>query len=163
MKSGIIMTRDNTKKLMGGLAMLTAKEVLVGIPAPEASRSGVGPINNAALGYIHENGAPEANIPQRPFLVPGVASVNHKTAAYFRQAGDYALKGDRSGYERALNAAGQTAATAAQRKITAGPFVALRPSTLSARRRRGRTGTRPLIDTGQLRRALTYVIRARTK
>jgi hypothetical protein len=44
--------------------------------------------------------------------------------------------------------------------ITAGQgFAPLAAATLAARRRKGRTGTKPLIDTGQLRRAITYVLR----
>jgi hypothetical protein len=31
--------------------------------------------------------------------------------------------------------------------------------TLERRRAKGRTGTKPLIDTGQLRNAITYVLR----
>ncbi len=46
-------------------------------------------------------------------------------------------------------------------KITSGPFVPLAPATLRARKAKGRTGEKPLIDTGQLRAAYTYVIRAK--
>lgn len=181
MKTGVQTTKNNTKKVLAGIQRLPSLDVLVGIPSDhDESRKGyitssnmrtqaAGPhqvlsdVTNAQLGYIHENGAPEANIPQRPFLLPGIRDEQTKIASYLKQGAQAHLDGDLPRVERALHAAGLTGVKGAQRRISNGPFAPLKASTLRARRRRGRTGTQPLIDTNQLRRSLSYVIRSKRK
>lgn len=161
MKSGVFITKDRLKKVLGAIATLPAHDVLVGVPGDTSDRSGA--ITNAALAYIHDNGAPEANIPARPFMRPGIADAKTDIADRFKQVGTSLLSGNQGGAERALHAAGLAAQASIRRKINTGPFLPLAPSTLAARRRRGRTGDKPLIDTGQLRNSITYVVRANTK
>ena len=48
--------------------------------------------------------------------------------------------------------------SAVQAEITDGAFAPLAERTIKGRLRRGRTGTKPLIDTGQYRRAFQYTI-----
>lgn len=149
------------------LKVLGERRVLVGVPSKTAGRKEDDegnplPITNAALGYIHENGVPELNIPARPFLVPGVASASKVIQSRLKQAGRYTLDGKPDAADKALIATGIVAAQAVQKKITDGPFVPLAPRTLAQRKAKGRTGEKPLIDTGQLRRAITYVVRNTT-
>jgi hypothetical protein len=63
----------------------------------------------------------------------------------------------------AQNKAGLIAESSVRKKINEGPFEPLAPKTLQERKRRGRTGEKPLIDTGQLRNSVTYVIRPKGK
>ena len=77
--STVRVIRDKTANLRDALRKLTQDVVLVGIPAAEDGRDGE-PMGNAAIGYIQENGSAAANIPPRPFLVPGVRSVADKCA-----------------------------------------------------------------------------------
>lgn len=158
MKSGVSMTKNKLKIIVSRMRTMTGRTVLVGIPSDKAMRQGGAP-TNAMLGYIHEFGAPEANIPARPFLLPGIRAVKDKVAGYLKQSSIAALKGDSGKADRAMGAAGLVAVSSIQRQFTSGSFAPLKPSTLKARRRRGRTGTRPLIDTGQLRRSITFVLR----
>jgi phage gpG-like protein len=155
----VTVTKDITKDIAAATRKLAATRVMVGIPAIKAGRDDGEPINNAELGYIHENGAPEAHIPARPFLMPGINNKVEVITDQLEAAGRAALEGNAISMNRYLNAAGLVGADAVKRKITTGPFVPLAESTLAARRRRGRTGTKPLLDTGQLRAAITYVIR----
>lgn len=154
---------DRVSGVLAGINVLGTTRVMVGIPAAEATRSddddAASGINNAALGYIHDNGAPEANIPARPFLEPGIRAVQDKIEAGLRTAADAAMAGRPEAVDRAYHAIGLKAQAAVRSKITTGPFVELKPRTLANRRRRGRNGTKPLIDTGQLRNAIAYVIR----
>lgn len=159
MKSGVFVTVDKVKRIARSLSTLPATQVLVGVPSEKAPREEGQPITNAELGYIHEFGSPESNIPARPFLFPGIRNATPRFEGYLRQGARAALDGNESGIGRALSAAGQVAASAVQTKITTGPFVPLAAATLAARRARGRTGTKPLIDTGQLRRSITWVLR----
>lgn len=161
--------RDGVPKLRGDLARLTHDRVLVGVPAEEALRrpepgEKSGPINNAALAWIHDHGAPGANIPARPFMGPGIANVQPAVTAEFRRCASSLLSGAPVDVTVTLRRVGLIAQDAIKLKINIGPFIPLAPATLAARRRRGRTGTTPLIDSAQMRNSITFVIRsARTQ
>lgn len=164
MKSDIISKKSiDVKKLMKALKSLPHKNVLVGIPSDKSNRKAeVGEkadITNAELGYIHEYGAPEKNIPARPFLIPGVEEVKPQVIKYFKEAGKAAVEGNITQIEKYFHMAGLAAQNTVRAKINNGDFEPLSEVTLRLRRSRGRTGTRPLIDTGQLRNSITYVIR----
>lgn len=163
MKTGLALVRDNAKKVVGTLQALFVPDVLVGIPAETGQRKDTTEPSNAMIGFINEFGAPEMNIPARPHLIPGIRDAKEKITSYLGQAGKYALAGDAAGMSRALHAAGMTAQNSVQRRIQTGPFEPLAPATLSARRSRGRTGEKPLLDTGQYRNAIKYVIRSNGK
>lgn len=151
---------------MKALTALTRKDVLVGVPEGTRQRRS-GPINNAALAYIHDNGSPQQNIPQREFLRPGIKMVQDDIATRFRQTARKALDGNVEDVEKGLNAAGLIAQKAVRRKITVGPFAPLKSATIKARSRRhkGRTSKKvtPLLDTGQLRHAVNFVIADKKK
>lgn len=159
----VIKTIDHTADLLRSIKYLSDRHTLVGVPAEKAPRDAKGakgtPINNATIAYIQNYGSPAANIPARPFMEPGIKNAEAQIAEQMKKASTAAGNGDQSGVDRGLNSAGIVAATSIKAKITDGPFVPLAPSTLRARRSRGRKGTRPLIDTGQLRNSITYVVR----
>lgn len=156
--SGVKITLDKVPEALKALRYLDEMRVLVGVPSSKAGRRD-GPINSAAIGFIQENGAPERNLPARPFLIPGVKSIEKVVIPRFKDAGNAVLSADPARAEKQFNAIGLIGQNAVRKKITDGPFAALSPRTLSARRSRGRTGEKPLIDTGQLRQAISYVIR----
>ncbi|HDL6510475.1 TPA: hypothetical protein PXI76_002798 [Yersinia enterocolitica] len=144
-------------------------------------------IGNAQIGYINEYGSPAQNIPARPHLQPGVQSVQDKTIAKLKQAAQAVFDGNSAAAEKALNQAGLIASDAVRRYMTITNLIPLADSTLAARARRGRKGAirelarrdgegslmekneqgqlisntnaRPLIDQGQYRRAITYIVR----
>ena len=161
MKNGVFVTKDKVKAMLAALSILPSKEVLVGFPHDGSSRNDGTPLSNAELGYIHNFGAPEANIPQREFMAPGIAAVQDRITALFAQAGKASLAGKPDQVDKILHAIGLTAKAGVQNKLNQGPFLPLAPATLRARRARGRSGSKPLIDTGQLRNAVTYVVRRR--
>lgn len=163
MKSGVTVLLDRTQEIAKSLAALADQSVLVGIPSDKNSRDAdgtPGPITNAELGYLHENGMPEMNIPARPTLLPGVKGSKGEWLHYLRDAASEALAGNSSGVDKNLSAAGLTAVNAVRAYITdSSNYVALSAVTIANRLRKGRTGTKPLIDTGQFRKAFTYVVR----
>lgn len=186
-KKSLTVVRDNTRLIPQAIDALASNRVMIGVPATTASRKDTEgqPINNATLMYIHENGAPEANIPARPVLHPAAQSIQPQIARMLKQAGKFALDGNMVGALHQLQAIGLLGQNAMRERITEGPFAPLSPKTIAARaakrgtkRRKGEqkyldlvaggmapaqaqtaAGIRPLIDTGQLRTALTYVIR----
>jgi phage gpG-like protein len=153
------ITTDNVAKVLASIQELAGKQVLVGIPATKAEREDGEPINNAQLGYIHEYGAPASNIPARPFLIPGVAHAQESINNHLQKAAKAAMSGNDEKVDTELNATGLIAQAGARNEINNGNFEALSARTLADRRKRGRTGDKPLIDTGQLRNSITYVIR----
>lgn len=185
MKSGVKITgSDKLKALQRNVKLLPGMQVLVGIPGENAEREG--DLTNAQLGYIHEFGAPEANVPARPFLIPGIESVRPRIERHLMAAAKVGLTGKtaRADSMKYLNAAGMTAVNGVRAYMTRGVPPPLADSTL--RRRAGRrkgsghrinkgsaaelkaraagaepsmASVKPLIDTGQLRAAVTYVIR----
>lgn len=177
MSSGVKVTKDNVAAVMKSIAALNKSRVMVGVPSETAGRDDGGPVNNAEIGYIMETGDPSHNIPARPFLVPGVNSVRDEIADRFRTAGKRALDGDVAVIDKMLSAIGMVGQQAIQNKIKNGPFAPLAESTLRNRARRGRKGAakellsraagndpdnsnaRPLIDTGELLKSITYVLR----
>lgn len=152
------VTKDRVGDILKAVRALTEKEVLIGVPSTTAGRDDT-PINNAEIGYLMEFGSPAQNIPPRPFLVPGVEAAQAKVIPHLKQAGVSALEGKAGSVDQGFEAAGMIAASAVKQKITEGPFTPLAPRTIAARRARGKTSEKPLIDTGQLRRAVTYVVR----
>ena len=161
-------TKDRLPDVLAAIKALTKSEVLIGVPhenaprsdAEDAARKASGePITNAEIGYINEFGSPEVNIPARPHLIPGVESVKDKVASILGNGARKALSGDPGAAQTALTKAGLAGETAVKDRINEGPHVPLAPATLAARRRRGRTGEKPLVDTGQYRNSITHVVR----
>ena len=148
------ITHDRVDEVFRAVARLDSHAVYIGFPGETQSRS-EGGINNPTLAYIHEHGAPGANIPARPFLEPGVENARDDILRAFEAAVRRALGGDRTALTNMLDLAGVIGVRAVQDKIMAGPFAPLQPRTIARKK-----SSRPLIDTGQLRQAVTYVVRA---
>ena len=160
--SHMVVRVDRVDEMIASVQELTRREILVGIPQATAGRQGEPggePVDNATLGYIHEFGSPDANIPPRPFLIPGVQEARDQIGKRLEAAARQAIDGNTEAMDDQMSAAGMVAQSAVRRKITEGPHTPLSPRTLAKRRAKGRTGERPLIDTGQLRRSITYVVR----
>jgi phage gpG-like protein len=158
------MTYDGVRRAMDSINRLGASRVLVGVPAENGGRTpepgSDEKINNAALGYIHENGSPAANIPARPFLMPGIREAQEPIADLLESDIRKTLtaRGATRNPDQTLHAVGILAQNAVRKRLTDGPHAPLHPVTIKKRQARGRKGTRPLIDTGQLRNAITYVV-----
>ena len=168
MKNIAKLITNRLPRLKVSFDKLTKKEVLVGYPQdraverkqdPDQPRS---PMNNATLAYIHDNGSPAANIPARPFMKPGIEAASVRIVAQFKIAAARAIHADDSAVEQGLNKAGLIAQASVRNTINEGIPPPLVESTLAARRRRGRMGTKQLVDTGQLRNAVNYVIREKS-
>ena len=148
---------DGLERILQAIQTLTTKEVLVGIPHGEP-RSDTD-MTNAQIGYLQETGSPAMNLPERPFLVPGVEAVQDKTGQQLIKAVDAALKGNSLSVENCLNRAGMIAQNNVRSVINSGDFEPLSEATLKARKLAGKKREKPLIDTGQLRNSITYVIK----
>ena len=155
-RTGLEILHDGLPDMLRRMAAVAQRDVLVGIPAGEQRDDGP---TNAEIGYQNEFGSPAQNIPARPHLIPGVAAVQDKAVARLTQAASAAATGRMSDAERHLHAAGLIAQSSVRRTLTTAAYRPLSERTLAERRARGRTGTKPLIDTGQYRNSITYVVR----
>lgn len=180
-KSFVRIEKDNVPDLAKILADLADVMVLVGIPQENTRRPGE-PITNAEIGFIHNFGAPEANIPQREFMAPGIHVVLPQITDGLRTAALAALDGNKSNMEGALHAVGIVAATSIKKTIIADIPPPLAPATVAARIARRKSpswrakrrklvaanvaANKPpgagiftaLIDTASLLNSITYVI-----
>lgn len=185
-KTGLTIVHDHVAALDRAFNYIADTRVAVGIPSTRAGRENEDgqDINNAALGYIHENGAPEVGLPPRPHLIPGILRVQSQTEAGLRRAAEAAMDGDQPAAERSLNAVGLRAASSVKQVLREGVPPPIQDDTIRNRRfgrqtksmrpgekeelRRRASGqapamdlVKPLINSAQLLNSYTYVLRKR--
>lgn len=139
----------NLHKLIKQIDGLDKKIVKVGLPDSPHEDSG---LTVAQLGAVHEYGAPGAGIPERPFLAN---SIKAKTGDLKRLNAvniTLILRGAKS-VDNALGQMGAMAQGIVQQYIVDGDFAPLSPVTIA---RKG--SSKPLIDTGQMRQSVSYVV-----
>jgi hypothetical protein len=140
-KTGTTVNINKVPEVLAAMRFLAGNRVLVGIPAEKNEREdedgNTTPIGNAAIGFIQENGDPEMHLPARPWLKPGVATVNDQTTIALKKAGKAALDGDKGKAQKIYIAIGLRAQGAVQRYMrNSGNFEPLSERTLEARRAR---------------------------
>jgi hypothetical protein len=179
---------DNSDKVAAAIKRLANTTIMVGIPSDQEQphyyegggqakgtekRTDI-PVGNANLGYIHETGAPGANIPARPWLAIGVRNSQREWVAYMRRAGQLAFAGKMDDAQKAWHAAGQKAVEGAKSRIESNIPPPLSEVTVARRRQRsaGSTyrrqattadDTTALIDTAQMINSVAYIVRYRGK
>lgn len=167
MKSGLTVKTDRTNEFKRALKELVKEQVRVGVPAEEAAREPApgepATMNNAALAFMNDQGSPAANIPARPFMEPGIRAAQDVIEATYAKAAKAVLDNPGSApsiMDAAHHRAGLAAQDAIQGKIEGGIGPPLAESTMAERRRRyGAAATdTPLIDTAQMKNAITYVV-----
>lgn len=163
---------------------LEKNQVYVGIPQATTDRPTPG-ITNAELMYIHTNGSPLRNIPARPVIEPAIEANGNRQmiAEELKHAAERALLQDPAGMQVYLKRAGFVGMTAAKDWFTdsRNGWPPNKPSTIRNKLRtlRGKDYTdamdildeyiadptrdvsgidTPLIDTGELRRSITFVV-----
>ncbi len=142
----------------------SSPQVSVGIMADGKPRTDESPLTNAEIGAVHEYGAPDAGIPTRPWLRPGVA----KNSAQYVEAISKAVKAEVEGrggsMVQALGLVGAKAAADVRNYVTQGPEItptnaASTKKRKEAKTRKGSKGkTRTLVDTSQMIRGVTWKV-----
>jgi hypothetical protein len=152
-----VKVENNETFIKEAIEKLSKSDVLVGIPQKESSRQGE-KINNAELLFIHTNGSPLRGIPARPVLQPAIEQKTTKLfiIQYLNEAAKSMLNGNEAQFMSSLNAAGMIAQNAA-REWFVNPnnnWPPNKPATIKAKK-----SDRPLIDTGEMRKSIVYVVR----
>lgn len=134
---------------------LSKVDVLIGIPQEANAREDGGPIGNAALLMLHTVGSPVQNIPPRPTIQPTIAKhkrfITDKLKSAMREY-------SKTGNDGKLRALGMYISSQVKEFIN-DPGNGLTPNSPRTIRQKG--SALPLVDTGELRNSITYVIRKR--
>lgn len=155
----IEVTYDGFKQMMNGLDWIENSGVYVGVPEDESSREDE-EITNAELLFIHTNGSLINNVPARPVVEPAIKNDSARLSKMLGQAFVYALSGDFSRASDQLKKTGMRGQKVVRAWFTnpKNNWPPNSPGVATAKRKKGSTDPRPLIDTGELIRSITYVI-----
>ncbi len=159
-KATLTVTEDFTYAFGKVIEKFRNSKVLVGIPEEDNSREQSGTIGNAALLAINNFGSPANNIPPRPVMEIGIRNAQEEIASEFKRAAVQALSGGAGAVSAAYSRVGIIASTSVKKAINDQEgFPGPAESTLAAREAKGFKGTKSLIVTGQMRNAITYVVK----
>ena len=127
--------------------------VMVGVPAGAAEEDGT---SLAMIGAVHEFGLPEQNIPERSWLRGGIRAAREKLSRVNIASLKDVLAG-KATVTGALDKLGVVAAGEVKRGFVTQTFAPLKPATIAERKRKfGKSSTRPLVATGQLRQSVAH-------
>lgn len=150
----IKVKKDNTKELLKRLESMKRMDLLVGVPQSESEREKdeKQDITNAQLMFIHSEGSPAKNIPPRPVIDMTLKEEKEKINEKFKKALNSVLAGGNPRVE--LEKLGIYVVNKIKAKFGSDDLAPLQPATIKAK-----GSDRPLIDTGQLRDSITYIVR----
>jgi hypothetical protein len=173
-----IIDRDTgLKDIVRDFSGTSDEVVAIGVQGTEANKAHGGftqPITNLELWVIHEFGAPGASIPERSVIR---ATVDRKSKEYFRLVEKFTglVVDQKMTVKQALGLLGEKAKTDMQRAMDLSiGLKALKASTERRRRKKiaavrgkvsesfkkkGAADIKPLVDTGQMKNALTWTVR----
>jgi hypothetical protein len=173
---------DEEDGVLKSLHALVSTSLIIGIPEnSERTTLSGDEIHNAMIGYVMETGSPAHNIPARPFLVPGTEKAIPKMLPQVERATKAMLNGLRPEALAALTRAGAIGVASVKTEMSSAAYAPLQPATIAGRARaRGEArsrdeikylslvaggtppseaqamaGIQPLINSGELRDAIT--------
>lgn len=151
----VISTTDTQlKAVQEAVRELKKHEVLVGIPQEKNSKRGS--VTNAELLFIHTNGSPVRGIPARPVLQPAIEHDKERVGTALGKAVDAAANGKKEQVLPALEKAGMLGANVCKAWFT-NPSNGWKPNKPETVKRKN--SSRPLIDTSEMRKSITYVVK----
>lgn len=160
------VTSDFTVKFNEVINKFKKDSVLVGIPEANGERDEDAPITNAAILAINHFGSEAAHIKPWPVLPIGIKNAQEKIADQFKICAQTVLSKGTQSIETYYERVGIIASQSVKKVINdQDQLPSNRPeeSTLRARKyitKSGFKGTKALVVTGQLRNAITYVVKS---
>lgn len=158
-------TIDKSELIYNAIKQISLYEIKVGYPseykdrevmASDQLRRGGVHLTNPQIAYIMEYGDTKLNIPPRPSLIPGVDNAIPQILRYLGPA-LRAVINRQSPLDTFIDI-GRIARNSARQQILFGDHEELAPATLFHRKEAGITLTIPLIETGRMRNALSYMV-----
>lgn len=150
---------DRSEEVMDLLKKFKFDKVLVGIPEAKDKRRDPTTMNNASLFALANFGSPAQNIPAWPIMALGIKESKKAVADQFKEACINVLKDGRAAADVYYTRAGIIASTAIKKVLnsqTGKPAGRPLKSTLDARTK---GGEKYWLVTGQIRNAITYVVK----
>lgn len=170
--------KDDSPLLFDILSDIKGQEVYIGIPEEKTGRKR-DPANNAQLMYIHTHGSELKGIPARAVIEPAIIADKEAISEELAASARAMMDSDKTDARRHLKLAGMTGQNASRAWFT-DPRNGWEPNTRETSERKIRTIkgaakkeameqlesgeapesiSRPLIDTGQLRKSIVYVVK----
>jgi hypothetical protein len=156
----LTVTEDFTEKFNQIVKSFKRDAVLVGIPQEEGQREADALINNATLLAINNFGSPLNNIPPRSVMSIGIKKAQEEIAEQFKLAAQKSFEQGIDALNTYYNRAGIIASNSIKKVINSQDGI--KPpseATLATRKSDGFAGKKALIVTGQMRNAITYVVK----
>lgn len=126
-------------------------KLIVGLVGDEAEASHAGgELSISEIGEIHEFGL---GVPRRSFIADWVDENEERHRSQIRKIAEQVMKGKIESWDQGLERLGVLYVAEVQKRIAVGIDPPLAPSTIA---RKG--SSKPLIDTGALRSAITYKV-----
>ena len=156
---------DNWQKLQEQLKFIAENEVYIGISDATTVREEeeTKEVTNAELLFIHTNGSPVNNIPPRPVIEPAIKEDRARLSSMMKKAAQLVFNGNKEEAMSQLKKVGMRGQNVS-RAWFVNPQNGWPPNSerVAARKRaKGAENPRPLIDTGELRKSITYFIKTK--
>lgn len=164
MRIDIIEEARNFQRMMNTLNKMMENEVYVGIADDtterEADDTG---ITNAELLFIHTNGSPVNNIPARPVIEPAIYNDKDRLADMMKKAAQLFMEGRDEEAIKQLQRVGMRGQNVSRQWFVdeKNGWPPNAPAVREAKIKKGSTDPKPLIDTGELRKSITYFVKTK--
>lgn len=164
MRIDIVEEARNFQRMMNTLNKMMENEVYVGIADDtterEADDTG---ITNAELLFIHTNGSPVNNIPPRPVIEPAIYNDKDRLADMMKKAAQLFMEGRDEEAIKQLQRVGMRGQNVSRQWFVdeKNGWPPNAPAVREAKIRKGSTDPKPLIDTGELRKSITYFVKTK--
>lgn len=133
------------------------KESVIKVGLPEKVGGAVhegSDLTVAQIGAVHEYGSPENNIPKRSFIREPLINEEKKITKFIKTRFSLVGSNSMSG-KMALEQIGNLGASISKKSFTDNNWEQVSTAT---QKKKGEGKSSPLIDTGQLRNSITYVV-----
>lgn len=146
--------KEITKLLNKRLKKINEKRLRIGIPKGVASpdQEGGKEVFLADIAYINNFGSKSKGIPARPFGTTTIPRYKEKINKFLKEQLKLALEGKQT-VERSFDRSGAVAAGFMRKNLTDGGWTANSERTIKIK-----GSSRPLIDRGNMRQAITWVV-----
>lgn len=164
MRIDIVEEARNFQRMMNTLNKMMENEVYVGIADDtterEADKTG---ITNAELLFIHTNGSPVNNIPPRPVIEPAIHNDKDRLADMMKKAAQLFMEGRDEEAIKQLQRVGMRGQNVSRQWFVdeKNGWPPNAPAVRAAKIKKGSTDPKPLIDTGELRKSITYFVKTK--
>ena len=155
----IVKAVDKVGKLIKGINYTKDNYLLIGIPQKKTTRENEA-ITNAELLFIHTNGSPINNVPARPVIEPALEDDMERLTSMLKDFANEAIEGNFEESQKQLERTGMRAQNVCRNWFTNADnnWPENAPSVRERKIKKGSTEPRPLIDTGELRKSIIYVV-----